>query len=229
MSRRWRRRRRGRLRRRAGRLRPDRRGRRRAARQCGLKVWVVRPHRARSTTSRARSPLDHEILRVFQQIGVVDDVMPHLEAFTPSEYYRRRRPADQAADDGRAAVSARLHPLERVLAAAGRGRAAARVAGLASVTIALGVDVVGLTQDAAGGHAAAAPRRRHDGRDPGALRRRLRRRVELRARGLPASSSTTCSSTSPGWSSTCSPTSAASPSCRRPACSIAIRNARARW
>jgi 3-(3-hydroxy-phenyl)propionate hydroxylase len=31
--------------------------------------------------------LDHEILRVFQQLGVVDDVLPYAEDFTPSEFY----------------------------------------------------------------------------------------------------------------------------------------------
>ena len=31
--------------------------------------------------------LDHEILRVFQQLGVVDDVLQHAEPFTPSEFY----------------------------------------------------------------------------------------------------------------------------------------------
>jgi 3-(3-hydroxy-phenyl)propionate hydroxylase len=31
--------------------------------------------------------LDHEILRVFQQLGLVDAIAPHMEPFTPSEYY----------------------------------------------------------------------------------------------------------------------------------------------
>ena len=31
--------------------------------------------------------LDHEILRMFQQIGVVDDVMRHVEPFTNSEFF----------------------------------------------------------------------------------------------------------------------------------------------
>ena len=31
--------------------------------------------------------LDHEILRVFQQIGVIDAVMPYIEPFTNSEYF----------------------------------------------------------------------------------------------------------------------------------------------
>jgi 3-(3-hydroxy-phenyl)propionate hydroxylase len=31
--------------------------------------------------------LDHEIMRVFQQLGLVDAITPHCEPFTPSEYY----------------------------------------------------------------------------------------------------------------------------------------------
>jgi 3-(3-hydroxy-phenyl)propionate hydroxylase len=51
----------------------------------GLKVWAG--DRARSIYDKPRAiALDHEILRVFQQIGVVDAVMPHVEPFTPSEY-----------------------------------------------------------------------------------------------------------------------------------------------
>jgi 3-(3-hydroxy-phenyl)propionate hydroxylase len=31
--------------------------------------------------------LDHEVMRVFQQLGVVPAIAPHVEPFTPSEYY----------------------------------------------------------------------------------------------------------------------------------------------
>ena len=31
--------------------------------------------------------LDHEVLRVFQQIGVIDAVLPHTEPFTNSEFF----------------------------------------------------------------------------------------------------------------------------------------------
>lgn len=31
--------------------------------------------------------LDHEVLRLFQQIGVIDALMPHIEPFTNSEYF----------------------------------------------------------------------------------------------------------------------------------------------
>ena len=33
--------------------------------------------------------LDHEILRVFQQLGVLDTALPHCEPFTPSEFLAR--------------------------------------------------------------------------------------------------------------------------------------------
>ena len=56
------------------------------ARQAGLKVCVC--DRTRGVYDKPRAiALDHEILRVFQQLGVIDDVMPHLEPFTPSEYF----------------------------------------------------------------------------------------------------------------------------------------------
>ena len=33
--------------------------------------------------------LDHEILRVFQQLGVLDTALPHCKPFTPSEFLAR--------------------------------------------------------------------------------------------------------------------------------------------
>lgn len=52
----------------------------------GLKTFVC--DRSRDIYGKPRAiALDHEILRVFQQIGVIDAVAPHVEPFTPSEYY----------------------------------------------------------------------------------------------------------------------------------------------
>jgi 3-(3-hydroxy-phenyl)propionate hydroxylase len=52
----------------------------------GLRVWVG--DRSREIYEKPRAiALDHEILRVFQQIGVVDDVLAFAEPFTPSEYF----------------------------------------------------------------------------------------------------------------------------------------------
>jgi 3-(3-hydroxy-phenyl)propionate hydroxylase len=52
----------------------------------GLRVWVC--DRARQVYEKPRAiAVDHEILRVFQQLGVIDAVLPHVEPFTPSEYF----------------------------------------------------------------------------------------------------------------------------------------------
>jgi 3-(3-hydroxy-phenyl)propionate hydroxylase len=52
----------------------------------GLRVWVC--DRSREVYDKPRAvAIDHEVLRVFQQLGVVDAVMPHVEPFTPSEYF----------------------------------------------------------------------------------------------------------------------------------------------
>jgi hypothetical protein len=75
-----------RLRRRGRRLRPGRRGRRRAARAGGPARLRLRPLRDVYEIPRAIA-LDHEIMRVFQQLGLADAVAPHCEPFTPSEYY----------------------------------------------------------------------------------------------------------------------------------------------
>jgi 3-(3-hydroxy-phenyl)propionate hydroxylase len=113
----------------------------------GLKVWVC--DRSRDIYDRPRAiALDHEILRVFQQIGVVDDVMPHVEPFTPSEYF---------GVDGqlikRLTMVAPPYPLgytpsnvftqPPVEAALRR-----RVQGLPNVQVELGVEVISLKQDA---------------------------------------------------------------------------------
>ena len=54
--------------------------------QHGLTVWVADQSEEIYDKPRAIS-LDHEILRVFQQLGVIDEVMPYIEPFTPSEYF----------------------------------------------------------------------------------------------------------------------------------------------
>ena len=83
--------------------------------------------------------LDHEILRLFQQIGVIEATMPFIEPFTPSEYFgvdgqliRRmtmlRPPYPQGYTPS---VVFTQPPVERALRA--------RLAQLPSVTVALGV------------------------------------------------------------------------------------------
>ncbi len=53
--------------------------------QAGLRCWVG--DRSTEVYDKPRAiSLDHEILRIFQQIGIVDEVLQHVEPFTPSEY-----------------------------------------------------------------------------------------------------------------------------------------------
>ena len=52
----------------------------------GLRVFVC--DKAREIYSLPRAfALDHEIMRVFQQLGVAEQVLDHAEPFTPSEFY----------------------------------------------------------------------------------------------------------------------------------------------
>lgn len=54
--------------------------------QAGLSVYVC--DRLEDVYDKPRAiALDHEIMRVFQQIGVVQAIEPWVEPFTPSEYY----------------------------------------------------------------------------------------------------------------------------------------------
>ncbi|MDB5964224.1 MAG: bifunctional 3-(3-hydroxy-phenyl)propionate/3-hydroxycinnamic acid hydroxylase [Polaromonas sp.] len=54
--------------------------------QAGLKTYVC--DRLTTVYDKPRAiALDHEIMRVFQQIGVADRVQQHVEPFTPSEYF----------------------------------------------------------------------------------------------------------------------------------------------
>lgn len=54
--------------------------------EMGLSVYVCDSQREVYDKPRAIA-VDHEVLRVFQQLGVMDQVAQHVEAFTPSEYY----------------------------------------------------------------------------------------------------------------------------------------------
>jgi 3-(3-hydroxy-phenyl)propionate hydroxylase len=92
--------------------------------------------------------LDHEILRVFQQIGIVDRVLAFVEPFTPSEYLgvdgqliKRLTMVDPPYPMGYTPSNVFTQPpVEACLRE--------RVRGLACVTTALGVEVVGVQQDA---------------------------------------------------------------------------------
>ncbi len=92
--------------------------------------------------------LDHEILRVFQQIGIVDDVMPFIEPFTNSEFFgvdgqliRRMTMVEPPYPQGYTPSVVFTQPeVERVLRE--------HVAKMSAVTMALGLEMTGFTQDA---------------------------------------------------------------------------------
>src|SRR4051812_37150746 len=54
--------------------------------QAGIKTLVV--ERAEAVYDKPRAfALDHEIMRVFQNLGLAAAIAPHTAPFTPSEYY----------------------------------------------------------------------------------------------------------------------------------------------
>jgi len=113
--------------------------------QAGLRVQVIERLRGVYEIPRAIA-LDHEILRVFQQIGVVDAVAPYLEPFTPSEFFgvdgqliRRMTMVAPPYPQGYTPSMVFTQPeVERVLRE--------RVAKLPGVSLALGTDLVSLQQ-----------------------------------------------------------------------------------
>jgi 3-(3-hydroxy-phenyl)propionate hydroxylase len=92
--------------------------------------------------------LDHEIMRAFQHIGVVEDVLPWTEPFTPSEYYgvdqqliKRLATVEPPYPLGyNPSIVFTQPPVERLLRK--------HVGALDSVTVALGHALVALEQDA---------------------------------------------------------------------------------
>ena len=75
--------------------------------------------RARPVYDKPRAfALDHEVMRVFEDLGIADAVAPHTAPFTPSEYYGVDGPAHQAPRRPAPAVAARLAAEHGVRAAA---------------------------------------------------------------------------------------------------------------
>ena len=117
--------------------------------QAGLTVQVCDRMDAVYEIPRAIA-LDHEIMRVFQQIGVVDAVMPHCEPFTPSEFFgvdgqlirRMTMVAPPYPQGYTPSIVFSQPPVERALRA--------RVAQMPNVTVALSTEVTALAQDAEG-------------------------------------------------------------------------------
>ena len=94
--------------------------------------------------------LDHEIMRVFQQLGLVDAVLPFTEPFTPSEWFgasgqlirRMTMVAPPYPQGYTPSLVFTQPPVERLLRE--------RVAQLPNVTVALGSTMTSLLQDADG-------------------------------------------------------------------------------
>jgi 3-(3-hydroxy-phenyl)propionate hydroxylase len=116
--------------------------------QAGLSVYVCDRLPGVHEIPRAIS-LDHEIMRVFQQLGVVDAIEPYCEPFTPSEYFgadgqliRRMTMVEPPYPQGYTPSSVFTQPpVERALRE--------RVAQLPNVIVDLSAEVLRIEQDAA--------------------------------------------------------------------------------
>ncbi len=117
--------------------------------QASLSVHVCERMRDVHQIPRAIS-LDHEIMRVFQQIGIVEAIAPFIEPFTPSEYFgvdgqliRRMTMVAPPYPQGYTPSMVFTQPaVERALRA--------RVAQLPTVSVALGTELLSFEQDAEG-------------------------------------------------------------------------------
>lgn len=113
----------------------------------GFNVWVGDRLQEVYDIPRAIA-LDHEIMRIFQQIGIVDEVMPHTEPFTPSEYYgvdrqliKRLTMIDKPYPLGYTpSIVFTQPPVEKAIRR--------KVASLGNVTVELGIEVTSVAQDA---------------------------------------------------------------------------------
>ncbi|MBR0567892.1 bifunctional 3-(3-hydroxy-phenyl)propionate/3-hydroxycinnamic acid hydroxylase [Azoarcus sp. L1K30] len=114
--------------------------------QAGLDVWVADRLSEVYEIPRAIA-LDHEIMRVFQQMGVVQAIERYLEPFTPSEYYgvdgqliRRMTMVEPPYPQGYTpSLVFTQPPVERALRA--------RVSQLPNVHVALSTEVQSVEQD----------------------------------------------------------------------------------
>lgn len=117
--------------------------------QAGLSVYVC--DRLRDVYDKPRAiALDHEIMRVFQQLGVASAVEPYVEPFTPSEYFgvdgqliRRMTMVEPPYPLGcTPSMVFTQPPVERALRA--------MVTSLPNVTVDLGTELHSLAQDDGG-------------------------------------------------------------------------------
>jgi len=115
--------------------------------QAGLKVFVA--DKAREVYDRPRAfALDHEIMRLFQQLGLAEVIEPFTAPFTASEYYgvdgQLIKRLDMVPPPYPLGYTPNLVFRQPSVEAALRQR----VASLPNVEVALGVEVTGLVQDA---------------------------------------------------------------------------------
>ena len=115
----------------------------------GLRVFVC--DKAHDIYSLPRAfALDHEVMRVFQQLGVAEQVLSHTEPFTPSEFYgvdgqlikRFTTVAEPYPLGYVPSLVFTQPPVERILRE--------HVQTLPSVDVALGCELLELTQNADG-------------------------------------------------------------------------------
>ena len=117
--------------------------------QAGLSVFVCDRLDGVYEIPRAIA-LDHEIMRVFQQLGLLEAVLPHTEPFTPSEWFgadgqliRRMTMVDPPYPQGcTPSLVFTQPPVERALRAC--------VAAMPGVQVALSTTLTALAQDADG-------------------------------------------------------------------------------
>ncbi|WP_119155346.1 bifunctional 3-(3-hydroxy-phenyl)propionate/3-hydroxycinnamic acid hydroxylase [Caldimonas tepidiphila] len=117
--------------------------------QAGLRVHVCDRMHGVYEIPRAIA-LDHEIMRVFQQIGINDAIAPYFEPFTPSEYFgadgrliKRMTMIEPPYPQGYTpSLVFTQPPVERALRE--------RVAQMPNVTVALGTEMRALAQDGEG-------------------------------------------------------------------------------
>ncbi|MBC5781379.1 bifunctional 3-(3-hydroxy-phenyl)propionate/3-hydroxycinnamic acid hydroxylase [Ramlibacter sp. USB13] len=117
--------------------------------QAGLQVYACDRQVGVYEIPRAIS-LDHEIMRVFQQLGVIDAIQPYTEAFTPSEFYgvdgqmirRMTMVAPPFPQGYTPSLVFSQPPVERALRE--------RVQRLPNVRVELGAEATGVQQDAQG-------------------------------------------------------------------------------
>ncbi|MBI2770995.1 MAG: bifunctional 3-(3-hydroxy-phenyl)propionate/3-hydroxycinnamic acid hydroxylase [Burkholderiales bacterium] len=115
----------------------------------GIRTFVC--DRSRDIYDKPRAfALDHEIMRVFQQLGIADAVLEHAEPFTPSEFYGVEGQLIKRFTSVEPPFPLAFPPSLVFSQPAVEAVLRAHVAGLPCVEVALGEAVTALGQDAQG-------------------------------------------------------------------------------